>query len=58
MADNGVTIENTPNIIVITDSDQNQVVVTQPVVNVIDVNTPCPKGPEGAQRPSGRQGLP
>ena len=58
MADNGVTIENTPNIIVITDSDQNQVVVTQPVVNVIEVNTPGPKGPAGAQGPSGSQGLP
>ena len=58
MADNGVTIENTPNIVVITDSDQNQVVVTQPVVNVIEVNTPGPRGPQGNQGPSGSQGPP
>ena len=58
MADNGVNIENTPNILIITDSDQNQVIVTQPITNVIEVNTPGPKGPQGDQGPSGSQGPP
>lgn len=53
MADNGLQIQNTPNIIIITDSDQNSVTVTQPVTNVITVNTIGPQGAVGPQGPSG-----
>lgn len=50
---NGVQIDNTPNYIIITDSDANQVVVTQPLTNVVEVSTPGPKGTIGATGPSG-----
>lgn len=48
---NGVQIDNTPNNIIITDSDANQVIVTQPLTNVIEVSTPGPKGNTGATGP-------
>lgn len=48
---NGVQIDNTPNNIIITDSDANQVIVTQPLTNVIEVITPGPKGSTGATGP-------
>jgi len=52
MQTNGVQIENTPNIIVITDSDANQITVTQPITSVIEV---VGLGPQGAK---GDQGIP
>jgi hypothetical protein len=52
MQTNGVQIENTPNIIVITDSDANQITVTQPITSVIEV---AALGPQGAK---GDQGIP
>ena len=52
MQTNGVQIENTPNIIVITDSDANQITVTQPITSVIEVVS---LGPQGAK---GDQGIP
>lgn len=45
--DNQVNLSQNNNILVITDSDQNQVIVTQPVTNVIEVNVPGPQGPVG-----------
>jgi len=56
MQSNGIQIDNTPNIIVITDSDQNQITVTQPIVNVIEVSTPGPQGQPGATGPQGPSG--
>ena len=50
---NGVQIDNTPNNIIITDSDANQVIVTQPLTNVIEVITPGPKGSTGATGATG-----
>jgi hypothetical protein len=47
MQTNGVQIENTPNIIVITDSDANQITVTQPITSVIEVGAVGPQGPKG-----------
>ena len=56
MQSNGIQIDNTPNIIVITDSDQNQITVTQPIVRVIEVNNPGPQGQPGATGPAGPSG--
>jgi len=53
---NGVQIENTPNVIVITDSDQNQVIVTQPLTSVVEVSSPGPQGPKGESAPFVRIG--
>jgi len=52
MQTNGVQIENTPNIIVITDSDANQVTVTQPITSVITVASIGPQGQPGALQSS------
>jgi hypothetical protein len=54
--DNNVNLTTNDKIIIITDSDQNQITVTQPVTSIIEVNTPGPKGPQGEQGPSGSQG--
>jgi len=54
--DNNVSLSTNNNILVITDSDQNQVTVSQPVTNVIQVNTVGPQGttgPQGIQGPTG-----
>jgi hypothetical protein len=51
MQANGVQIDNSPNILIITDSDQNQITVTQPIVNVIEVNNPGPQGKQGPPGP-------
>jgi hypothetical protein len=56
MANNTVNSYNSPNIIVITDSDQNQITVTQPVTNTIEVNTPGPQGQKGDIGPQGPSG--
>lgn len=56
MADNLVQGINSPNVLIITDSDQNQITVTQPVVNVIEVNSPGPQGPVGPQGLAGPSG--
>ena len=48
--DNNVSLSTTNNILVITDSDQNQITVTQPVTKVIEINVP---GPQGKVGPSG-----
>jgi hypothetical protein len=56
MQSNGIQIDNTPNIIVITDSDQNQITVTQPIVRVIEVNNPGPQGQPGVTGPAGPSG--
>ena len=56
MTDNLVQGINSPNVLIITDSDANQITVTQPVVNVIEVNSPGPQGttgPQGIPGPSG-----
>ena len=53
---NGVQIDNTPNIIVITDSDQNQITVTQPITSVIEVAAIGPQGPVGPQGQAGPSG--
>lgn len=53
MADNIVQEVNSPNILVITDSDQNQVMVTQPLTNTIEVATPGPQGIVGPTGPAG-----
>lgn len=53
MAYNGVQIENSPNIIVITDSDANQITVTQPVTRTVEVAALGPQGPVGPQGPTG-----
>lgn len=52
MQTTGVQIENTPNIIVITDSDANQITVTQPVTSVITVASIGPQGQPGALQSS------
>jgi hypothetical protein len=56
--DNNVNLTTNDKIIVITDSDQNQITVTQPVTTIIEVNNPGPKGPQGEQGPSGSKGDP
>lgn len=56
MQTNGIQIDNTPNIIVITDSDQNQITVTQPIVSVIEVAALGPQGPVGPQGLAGPSG--
>ena len=56
MQTNGVQIDNTPNIIVITDSDQNQITVTQPITSVIEVAALGPQGPVGPQGEVGPSG--
>lgn len=56
MQSNGVQIDNTPNIIVITDSDQNQISVTQPITSVIEVAALGPQGPIGPQGIPGPSG--
>jgi hypothetical protein len=53
MAYNGVQIQNSPNIIVITDSDANQITVTQPITRTLEVAALGPQGPVGPQGPSG-----
>jgi hypothetical protein len=45
--DNQVNLSQNNNIVVITDSDQNQITVTQPVTAVLEINTPGPPGPQG-----------
>ena len=47
MANNGIQIENSPNILIITDSDQNQITVTQPVVGLVEVSALGPQGQKG-----------
>ena len=49
MANNGIQIENSPNILIITDSDQNQITVTQPVVGLVEVSALGPQGQKGDQ---------
>lgn len=56
MADNIVQEVNSPNILVITDSDQNQITVTQPLTNTIEVATPGPQGIVGPIGPAGPTG--
>lgn len=56
MADNIVQEVNSPNILVITDSDQNQITVTQPLTNTIEVATPGPQGVIGSTGPAGPTG--
>ena len=56
MQSNGIQIDNTPNIIVITDSDQNQITVTQPITSVIEVAALGPQGPVGPQGLTGPSG--
>jgi hypothetical protein len=51
--DNQVNLSQNNNIVVITDSDQNQITVTQPVTAVLEINTPGPPGPPGPQGPPG-----
>lgn len=53
---NGVQIENTPNVIVITDSDANQITVTQPITSVIEVGAVGPQGAKGDQGIPGPSG--
>jgi hypothetical protein len=53
---NGVQIENTPNVIVITDSDANQITVTQPITSVIEVGAVGPQGQKGDQGVAGPSG--
>lgn len=53
---NGVQIENTPNVIVITDSDANQITVTQPITSVIEVGAVGPQGQKGDQGIAGPSG--
>jgi len=47
--DNKVSLSTNNNILVITDSDQNQVTVSQPVTNVVQINTVGPQGQKGNQ---------
>jgi hypothetical protein len=54
--DNNVSLSTSNNIVVITDSDQNQVTVSQPVTNVIQVNTVGPQGTTGQQGLQGPTG--
>jgi hypothetical protein len=54
--DNNVSLSTNNNILVITDSDQNQVTVSQPVTNVIQVNTVGPQGTTGQQGIQGPTG--
>ncbi len=56
MADNIIQEVNSPNILIITDSDQNQITVTQPLVNTIEVATPGPQGSVGPIGPAGPTG--
>jgi hypothetical protein len=56
MADNIIQEVNSPNILIITDSDQNQITVTQPLVNTIEVATPGPQGSVGSIGPTGPAG--
>jgi len=49
MTNNGIQIENSPNILIITDSDQNQITVTQPVVSLVEVSAVGPQGQKGDQ---------
>lgn len=51
---NTVTLQNLNQIITVVDNNNgNNVEVTQPLVNVIEVATPGPQGPVGPQGPSG-----
>lgn len=54
--DNNVSLSTNNNILVITDSDQNQITVSQPVTNVIQVNTIGPQGTTGQQGIQGPTG--
>jgi uncharacterized delta-60 repeat protein len=56
MADNIIQEVNSPNILIITDSDQNQITVTQPLTNTIEVATPGPQGSVGPIGPTGPTG--
>ena len=56
MQSNGIQIDNTPNIIVITDSDQNQITVTQPITSIIEVAALGPQGQKGDQGVAGPSG--
>lgn len=56
MQPNGIQIDNTPNIIVITDSDANQITVTQPITSVIEVGAVGPQGQKGDQGVAGPSG--
>jgi hypothetical protein len=47
MAYNDIDIQNSPNILIIKDTDGNQVIVTQDVTRVVEINTPGPKGDKG-----------
>lgn len=56
MAGNGIQIQNSPNIIVITDSDANQITVTQPITRTVEVSALGPQGPVGPQGTAGPSG--
>jgi hypothetical protein len=56
MANNTVNSINSSNIIVITDSDQNQITVTQPIASVIEVAALGPQGQKGDQGVAGPSG--
>jgi hypothetical protein len=51
MTNNTVNPYNSPNIIIITDSDQNQITVTQPVTTLLEVGAVGPQGPKGDSAP-------
>ena len=56
MANNTVNPYNSPNIIVITDSDQNQILVTQPATTLLEVGAAGPQGQKGDTGPQGPSG--
>jgi hypothetical protein len=58
MANNTVNQINSPNTVVITDRDQNQILVTQPVTSVLEVGAVGPQGAKGDTGPQGPQGDP
>jgi len=45
MTNNTVNPYNSPNTLIITDKDQNQVIVTQPVTSIIEITAPGTQGP-------------
>jgi len=56
MAINTVTSRNSPYTIVITDQDQNQITVTQPITSTVEVGAVGPQGQKGDVGPQGPTG--
>lgn len=56
MANNIIQEINSSNVLVITDNNQNQITVTQPLVNTIEIASPGPVGPTGPTGPIGPAG--